>query len=260
MGMETPKDGMIATIIMAAGMPPITSATSRARPLRALLFDAGNTLLQMNYAAIAGHLASRGHVVTAQAVADAEQRARVRLDEDLATGTSTESTDTHGRYLRYVLHHLGITGEEEVQDVERWRRSYNVPIGLWNVADPEAGAALARAKAAGLIVGVISNSNGMARSILETTGLARDLDFVIDSGIVGVEKPDPRIFHLALEHAGVAAAEACYVGDLYSVDVVGARGAGLDAVLLDPRGYWGPRDCVLARGVDDAVRLCLSRI
>jgi putative hydrolase of the HAD superfamily len=258
--MQTPEDGMIATIIMAAAMPPITSTTFRARPLRALLFDAGNTLLQMNYAAIAEHLATRGHVVTEQAVADAEQRARVRLDDDLATGSSTESTDTHGRYLRYVLDHLGITAEEEVEDVARWRRGYNVPIGLWNVADPEAGAALARAKAAGLIVGVISNSNGMARSILEKTGLARDLDFVIDSGIVGVEKPDPRIFHLALEHARVAAAEACYVGDLYSVDVLGARRAGLDAVLLDPRGYWGPRDCVLAWGVDDAVRLCLSRI
>jgi len=260
MGMETPEDGMIATIIMAAGTRPMTSTPSRPQSLRALLFDAGNTLLQMNYAAIAGHLASRGHVVTAQAVADAEHRARVRLDEDLATGSSTESTDSHERYLRYVLLHLGITGEEDVQDVARWRRSYNAPVGLWTEPHPEAGVALARAKAAGLIVGVISNSNGMARAILETAGLAGDLDFVIDSGIVGVEKPDPRIFHLALEHAGVPAAAACYVGDLYSVDVIGARRAGLDAVLLDPRGYWGPRDCALARGVDEAVRLCLSRI
>ena len=46
---------------------------------------------------------------------------------------------------------------------------------------------------------------------------------------------------------------ALYVGDLYSVDVVGARRAGLDAVLLDPRGYWGPRDCPLARGLQDAL-------
>jgi len=251
---------MMATIIMAAGMPPMASTPSRTQPLRALLFDAGNTLLQMNYAAIAGHLESRGHVVTAQAVEDAEHRARVRLDEDLATGSSTESTDTHGRYLRYVLLHLGITGEEDVQNVASWRRGYNAPIGLWNEAVPEAGVALARAKAAGLIVGVISNSNGTVRSILETTGLARDVDFVVDSGIVGVEKPDPRIFHLALEHARVPAAAACYVGDLYSVDVIGARRAGLEAVLLDPRGYWGPRDCILARGIDDAVRLCLSRL
>jgi FMN phosphatase YigB (HAD superfamily) len=41
----------------------------------------------------------------------------------------------------------------------------------------------------------------------------------------------------------VAAAEAVYVGDLYSVDVVGARGAGLSAILMDPGACWGPRDC-----------------
>ena len=61
--------------------------------------------------------------------------------------------------------------------------------------------------------------------------------------MVGVEKPDPRIFHLALERAGVAAAEAVYVGDLYSVDVVGARAAGLSAILMDPGACWGSRDC-----------------
>ena len=101
-----------------------------------------------------------------------------------------------------------------MQEIARWRRGYNLPIGLWTVPDPEAAsAALGRVKASGLIVGVISNSNGTVRSILEKTGLARDLDFIIDSGVVGVEKPDPRIFHLALEHARVPAAAACYVGD-----------------------------------------------
>jgi putative hydrolase of the HAD superfamily len=75
---------------------------------------------------------------------------------------------------------------------------------------------------------------------------------------VGVEKPDPSIFHLALEQARGPGAAAVYVGDLYSVDVLGARGAGLDAVLLDPRGYWGPRDWRLARGLEDAVRLCFD--
>jgi len=211
----------------------------------------------MNYPAIAEYLAARGHAVTAAEVEEAELRARVRLDGDLVSGASTESKDSHGRYLRYVLLHLGITDEGEVRAIARWRRAYNRPGGLWDQADPEAGAALRRVKAAGLIAGVISNSDGSVRSILEETGLARHLDFVIDSAVVGVEKPDPRIFRLALEHAGVPPEAALYVGDLYSVDVVGARRAGLDAVLLDPRGYWGPRDCPLARGLQDAVRLCL---
>jgi len=233
------------------------TSTASGRP-RAILFDAGNTLLQMNYPAIGEYLAGRGRAVTADQVAEAELLARVRLDGDLASGTSTESTDTHGLYLRYVLFHLGITDEAEIEAVARWRRGYNLPVGLWNRADPAAAGALERVKAAGLIAGVISNSNGSVRAILEATGLARHLDFIIDSRVVGVEKPDPRIFHLALEQARVPSEAAVYIGDLYSVDVLGARGAGLDAVLLDPRGLWGPRDCLLARGLDDAVRRCLG--
>lgn len=240
----------------ARGMISVNRQTA-SRP-RAILFDAGNTLIQMNYAAIAEYLAGRGRSVTATLVEEAEIRARVRLDDDLAPGASTESGDTHDRYLRYVLGDLGITDGGEIEAIARWRRGYNVPVGLWNRADPAAAAALGRVKAAGLIAGVISNSNGSVRSILEATGLADHLDFIIDSTVVGVEKPDPRIFHLALEQARVPGEAAVYIGDLYSVDVLGARGAGLDAVLLDPRGHWGPRDCRLARGLEDAVRLCLG--
>ncbi len=228
------------------------------RRLRAIFFDAGNTLLRMDYPVIAGHLAARGHPVGAAQVEEAELRARVRLDPHLAPGASTESTTIHGRYLRYLLEHLGITDEDEVQDIARWRRGYNLPVGLWNQADPEAEAALRRVKGAGIVAGVISNSNGSVRSILEETGLAVHLDFIIDSSVVGVEKPDPLIFRLGLEAAAVAPEEAVYVGDLYSVDVLGARGAGLDGVLLDPRGFWGARDCRLARGLTDAVRLSLE--
>jgi putative hydrolase of the HAD superfamily len=228
--------------------------------VRAVIFDAGNTLLRMNYGVIAEHLSGRGLAASPAEVEDAELRARVRLDPHLAPGAaSTESTVTHGRYLRYLLEHLTVTDDAEIEAIARWRRAYNPPVGLWNRADPEALAALRRVRAAGLVAGVISNSNGSVRSILEETGLAAHLDFVIDSSVVGVEKPDPRIFHLGLRAAGVAPGEAVYVGDLYSVDVLGARAAGLDGILLDPRGFWAPRDCRLARGLAEAVRLALDQ-
>jgi hypothetical protein len=60
------------------------------------------------------------------------------------------------------------------------------------------------------------------------------VDFVVDSGVVGVEKPDPRIFRIACERAGVKPAEAVHVGDFYDIDVLGARAAGVHALLLDP--------------------------
>ena len=57
---------------------------------------------------------------------------------------------------------------------------------------------------------------------------------MIDSGAVGVMKPDPRIFHLALDAMGIDAADAWYVGDMPGIDVIGARAAGLHPVLMDP--------------------------
>ena len=97
------------------------------------------------------------------------------------------------------------------------------------------------------------------RSILTELGLAKHLDFVLDSAEVGVEKPDPRIFRIALERAGVDPAHALYVGDLYSVDVLGARAVGMEAVLLDPGACWGERDCPRAPGVLAACRLAIQR-
>src|SRR5262249_46588404 len=153
-------------------------------------------LIRMNYGTIAGHLSSRGHPVNDALVHEAELRARVRLDPHLAPGASTESAAIHGHYLRYLLEHLGITDEAEIEAAAGWRRGHNPAVGLWDTADPEAVEALDRVKRAGLIAGVISNSNGSIASILDATGLARYLDFVIDSSVVGVEKPDPRIFEL----------------------------------------------------------------
>jgi HAD superfamily hydrolase (TIGR01509 family) len=225
--------------------------------VRAVIFDAGNTLLRMNYRIIAEQLAARGRPVSAEQVEEAELRARVRLDPHLAPGSSTESTTTHGRYLRYLLEHLAVTDEAEIEAIARWRRGYNLPVGLWNRADPEALEAVRRVRAAGLVAGVISNSNGSVRAILEETGLAAHLDFIIDSTVVGIAKPDPRVFHLGLQEAGAAPAEAVYVGDSYFVDVLGAREVGMGAVLFDPGRLWGPRDCHMADGLGAAIDLAL---
>ena len=65
-------------------------------------------------------------------------------------------------------------------------------------------------------------------------GLRPFFEFVLDSEVVGVEKPDPEIFLAATRRLGLEPASCVYVGDLYPVDYLGAIGAGMDAVLLDP--------------------------
>lgn len=228
--------------------------------LRAIFFDAGNTLLRMNYADITAALGQRAVATTVEAVQRAEWQARVRLDADvLVHANSTESRSTHLHYLRYLLEGLGVTDEATVEAMDAWRRGYEGPGGLWNTADPDAGAALDAVRAAGLRSAVISNSNGTIRSLVTRLGLVDRLDFVVDSAEEGVEKPDPRIFEIALARVGVKAEEAAYIGDLYSIDVRGARRVGLRPVLLDPGRCWGERDCDTARNVLDAVRLLVGR-
>ena len=229
--------------------------------IRAVLFDAGNTLIRMDYAAIATEITRHGIVATPETVQRAEWAARVRLDTELFAppgSVSTESRDTGARYTRYVLEGAGVSDPSLIETLTEWRRTYNAPVGLWTVAEPEAAAALTLVRACGLKAAVVSNSNGTIRRILESLDLARHLDVVLDSHEEGLEKPDPRFFDLALSRLGATAAETAYVGDLYSVDVVGARRAGIHAVLMDPGSLWGPRDCPAAPTVLDAVRLLLD--
>jgi len=230
-------------------------------PIRAMFFDAGNTLLRIDYAAIAAALAALGVSATAGALQRAEWRARVRLDAELfARGpVSTESRATAARFLQLVLEGVGVTDESTVSAMTEWRARYNPPVGIFHLPDPSAPAALAAARAAGLVTGVISNSNGSIASLLASLGFLPSLDVVLDSGVVGVEKPDPRIFRMACASTGVQPHEAVFVGDLYSVDVLGARAAGLSAILLDPGGCWGERDCAAVPDVAAAVTLVLAR-
>jgi putative hydrolase of the HAD superfamily len=226
--------------------------------IRAIFFDAGNTLIHMDYGAIALALGRAGVVATADEVRDAEWRARIPLDASFSPGASTEHPSTGERYLALILRELGVRRAETVAALAAWRRGYNPPRGLWTVVDPAAEPALRLARAAGLATAVISNSNGTIADILGALGLARHLDFVIDSSEVGVEKPDSRIFRIALDRMSLEPGETAYVGDLYSIDVVGARAAGLHAVLMDPGRCWPPRDCPTAPTVLDAVRHLLT--
>ena len=85
---------------------------------------------------------------------------------------------------------------------------------------------------AGYRLGVVSNWTATLGSTLGHVGLSEYFETVACSALIGAMKPDPRIFRHALATLGCEAANALYVGDNYEADVLGARGAGLDAVLL----------------------------
>ena len=110
--------------------------------------------------------------------------------------------------------------------------SGTAPLDLHGSGTP---AALDRLLEAGYRLAVISNADGRVEGLIEDAGIRDRFEFVMDSEMEGVEKPDPEIFLRACRRMGVDPAESLYVGDLYPVDVLGARKAGLQAVLLDPQ-------------------------
>jgi putative hydrolase of the HAD superfamily len=85
-------------------------------------------------------------------------------------------------------------------------------------------------------------------------GLLPYFSAVVDSAVVGFEKPDPRIFEHALGRAGVPGRRALHVGDLYHADVAGARAAGVNALLLDPFGDWDDVDCERVEDLSELAR------
>src|SRR5262245_65665612 len=132
--------------------------------IRAVVFDAGHTLLEMDYAKATEYLRSRGHDVDEAAVTDAERRARVRLDIEQAMQSTRERTG-QGRYVRYLLDTLGIADDAERRALAEWRRSFNPPIGLCHQVDREAVSAVRRGRGLGLVAGVISNSKDRKRVV-----------------------------------------------------------------------------------------------
>src|SRR4029078_19005 len=95
----------------------------------------------------------------------------------------------------------------------------------------------------GLKLTIVSNANGKLKVLFERLALAGCVDFLLDSHDEGVEKPDPRFFEIALERSGARRETTIHVGDLYHVDVEGARAAGLRGVLLDEGGLYPDVDC-----------------
>ncbi len=154
-------------------------------------------------------------------------------------------------YLETLFAGAGVPASR-MDEVARTLRRLHEEWHLWCRTRPGTREALDRLRAAGLRLGVVSNSDGRVEEALTAAGIRDHFEVVLDSALVGVEKPDPAIFRAALTALGVAADETLYVGDLYEVDVVGAQAAGLDAVLLVPDASGPGPEC---RRVDSLIAL-----
>ena len=217
--------------------------------METLFLDAGGVLVFPNWTRVSGVL-SKHHVhVGAAALAVAEPLAKQRIDVDATIG-ATDDQQRGWLYFNLVLTQAGVVLSEQTDAALAELQAYHATQNLWETVPTDVVPALDRLRELGLRIAVISNANGTLRTMFDRVGLAPHVDAVLDSREEGVEKPDPRLFQIGLARLGGRAETTMHVGDIYHVDVVGARNAGLRGVLLDPFGLYEAYDCPRVRSLD----------
>lgn len=199
-----------------------------------IFFDVGNTLLFPNRARILAPLPAEKRPTL-----DLWQALERRTKHDFDQGWVNGKVD-HGFWWTFhssLLQDLGMFDESTLaQLIENTQNSAN-----WDQILPGTREALLRIKGQ-YPIAVISNSDGHIDAVLDRCGIRDCFASVTDSGNVGHEKPHPAVFEAALKQMKADPAESLYVGDLYSVDYVGARNVGMDAVLFDVAGTYREKE------------------
>jgi FMN phosphatase YigB (HAD superfamily) len=216
-----------------------------------LFLDVGNTLIEQDFSWIARELAAHGVACSAAdlCAADAALRPRMGLiaREIGAVRGYAEARASYLAGLFDLLPHASRLDAESSKRIARELVPVLYPGGrgqrLWSRVMRGVPEALQRFAQLGLRMVVVSNADGSVEQQLIEHGLRAHFDVVIDSHVVGAVKPDPEIFEIALARSGAERPRTLHVGDSYDADVLGARGAGVHGLLLDPDGRWGTRDC-----------------
>ena len=201
-----------------------------------MLFDAGGVFLLPDPTVLAPLLAPYG--------GDPSIQAHVRAHySGMAAKSAAGSTESFwGDYNLAYVEAVGVPAHDVGYAAHVLERTRNAFVWRWPMADSVE--ALARLVANGMPVGVVSNASGQIEEVLQRSGVCQVGDgpltsvrVIIDSHVVGVAKPDARIFEHALVHfEGIDPARIAYIGDSVTMDVGGARAAGLHPILLDPFG------------------------
>jgi putative hydrolase of the HAD superfamily len=200
----------------------------------AILFDAGGIFVLPDPTVLGPLLAYFGGDPSVEAHRRAHYRA---MAVKSATGKGEAFWD---EYNHAYVATIGVHAHEVAEAADVLGRTRTAHLWRWPI--PESVAALRALHDIGTPVGVVSNASGQIEAVLRRSGVCQvgegpgtPVRVVIDSHVVGVAKPDPAIFDHALPFfEGIARQRIAYVGDSVTMDIGGARAAGLHPILLDP--------------------------
>jgi HAD superfamily hydrolase (TIGR01509 family) len=214
-----------------------------------LFLDVGNTLISIDFPWVCDELNRRSVSCDVRTLRRAEAAARPQVSRWLVGRSTAEHVSSFPIYLQMILEQLLARSDAAQAEVDALVAEL-VPVlrergtgKLWSWILPGVPEALDDLRTMGLRLLAVSNSDGTVEEALQRADLRQWFDAVVDSTVVGFEKPDPRIFEEALRVASTAPATTLHVGDLYEIDVEGARAASIHGALVDPFGDWHHVDC-----------------
>lgn len=208
--------------------------------MKLLCLDAGNTVIFLDHRRL-GALIGVEPSVLVRTEGEAKRLAEDGGLLDVEWGArSAPGAISWGRMVGTMAQLAGIE-ESKIPDLLDVVWASHVERNLWCKVPEGLGESLDALRATGRKVAIISNSEGMLERLFRELGILEHFDLVVDSGLAGVEKPDPRIFQIAFDHFGVAPESALHLGDVYATDVLGARAAGCRVALIDPFGHYAGR-------------------
>ncbi len=220
------------------GRPSPADGAGLARRPRAVLFDAGETLLLLDRAAIAR---ACGGAVTLEQLEAALLDTRRAIDAlvlphlDAGRPVGQERAQRGRPVEQLLLERLALPPERARAAIAELVALHDA-LRLWTVVPADALPTLDALAARGLRLAVVSNSEGRVAEKLDLEGFRGRFELVVDSHHEGVSKPDPEIFRRALARLDLPAEDALYVGDLWSVDALAALRVGMQAVVVDRHG------------------------
>jgi len=201
-------------------------------PLKAIFFDVGNTLLFPDRSHILAPLRQPKLTPSLQQWQAIERKTKKEFDDILQHDGKADRSFWY-LFHSHLLRELGID-DDALRDemVEATRVSAN-----WCDIRPGTREVLLRLGQR-YPLAVISNADGKIADVLERCGIVDCFRTITDSGLIGCEKPHAAIFEEALRGMDAVAEQSLYVGDVYSVDYLGATRAGMQAILFDVSGAY----------------------